>query len=57
MTEKVEFVWNARLQLHLTRELHERIEKMTLDEIINMGREELRCRQALDRLWGEDESA
>ena len=48
MTEKVEFVWNARLQLHLTRELH---------EIINMGREELRCRQALDRLWGEDEPA
>ena len=57
MTEKVEFVWNARLQLHLTRELHERIEKMTLDEIINMGWEELRCRQPLDRLWGEDEPA
>ncbi len=57
MTEKVEFVWNARLQLHLTRELHERIEKMTLDDIINMGWEELRCRQPLDRLWGEDESA
>ena len=57
MTENIEFVWNARLQLHLTRELHERVEKMTLDEIINMGREELRCRQALDRLWGEDEPA